>query len=244
MFDEEEYYETPSTSSMTLSSIFKKHRKIGQLRMASAEKQEALAAAAEEKKVAVAVNNDIEETAVLNTKLCWLNQSVATAVPLTEIAYDTMDFPVLSADNNKVITKMCPKVVNGFKCTDKGNCRYQHPPEEETKKIVSDMRQLKKRVVKDVLKVIEDGPVAESKPPPRSNNNNIRLCKFQEKCKFKDTTCKYIHTVDVAPCQFGVRCKLIVIDGDKVVSNNPKMKKKCGYLHPDESKDMYQTRHK
>ena len=56
MFDEEEYYETPSTSSMTLSSIFKKHRKIGQLRMASAEKQEALAAAAvEEKKVAVAV---------------------------------------------------------------------------------------------------------------------------------------------------------------------------------------------
>jgi hypothetical protein len=129
---------------------------------------------------------------------------------------------------------MCPKVINGFKCSDK-ECKYQHPPEEETKKIVSDMRQLKKRVVKDVLKVIEEDS---------TNKSRSRLCKFQEKCKFKDTTCKFIHTVDVAPCQFGAKCKMIVVDKDKGIGNNPKMKKKCGYLHPNESKDMYLTRHK
>ena len=238
MYEEEEEDYT-ITSSKTLSSIFKKHKKIGQLRMKEAEKaQETLTAAVEEKK-SIIINYDIEETATFNSKLCWLNQT--PTIPTTTVdllSYDNMDFPLLSADNNKLITKMCPKVVNGFKCSDK-ECKYQHPPEEETKKIVSDMRQLKKRVVKDVLKVIQDDGATEDKSKSRS-----RLCKFQEKCKFKDTTCKFIHTVDVASCQFGVKCKLIVIGNDKVVANNPRMKKKCGYLHTNESKDMYLTRHK
>ena len=225
--------QVPRTSSQSLLTIFKKHQRIGrvrELKLNNEKKEEVVSA------VTVAPT---EENTVFNSKLCWLNNTPAmtTASPSSVV---TLDFPELSAINNRIITKMCPKVNNGFKCHNV-NCNYQHPPAEETKKIVSDMRSLKKRVVKDVLKVMDT-------PPPsavRQTNGKSRLCKFQEKCKFK-ATCTYAHSTDeitVNPCQFGTRCKLIKNEGN-TVTNNVAMKKKCGFIHPKESKEMYLTRHK
>jgi len=228
--------QVPRTSSQSLSTIFKKHQRVGrvrELKLNNEKKEEVVAVSA--------VSIPTEEDTVFNSKLCWLNNTPAmsTASPSPVVAIPTLDFPELSATNNRIITKMCPKVNNGFKCHNV-NCNYQHPPVEETKKIVSDMRSLKKRVVKDVLKVMDTPPSAV-----RQTNGKSRLCKFQEKCKFK-ATCTYAHSTDeiaVNPCQFGTRCKLIKNEGNNV-TNNVAMKKKCGFIHPKESKEMYLTRHK
>lgn len=228
--------QAPKTSSKSLSSIFKKHQRVGRVRelKLNNDKKE------EESVIAVgSVAIPTEEDTVFNSKLCWLNNTPAMTTTATDVAIPTLDFPELSASNNRIITKMCPKVNNGFKCHSV-NCNYQHPPVEETKKIVSDMRSLKKRVVKDVLKVM-DTPTIAAKP----SNGKSKLCKFQDKCKFK-ATCTYAHSTDeiaVNPCQFGTKCKLIRMEGNTII-NNVAMKKKCGFIHPKESKDMYLTRHK
>ena len=230
--------QAPRTSSQSLSTIFKKHQRIGRVRELKLNT---------EKKEEVAVVAPIvpkEDDIVFNSKLCWLSNTppmATTATVVEQISVPDLDFPELSATNNRIITKMCPKVNNGFKCTSV-NCNYQHPAVEETKKIVSDMRSLKKRVVKDVLKVMDSSEKKGGPPPPPAKS---KLCKFQDKCKFK-ATCTYSHStaeISVNPCQFGTKCKLIKMEGN-VVMNNPDMKKKCGYIHPKESKEMYLTRHK
>lgn len=233
--------QAPRTSSKSLSSIFKKHQRIGRVRelKLNTEKKEEESATA-----MVAPIVPKEDDIVFNSKLCWLSNTptmATTAAVVEKISIPDLDFPALSATNNRIITKMCPKVNNGFKCHSV-NCNYQHPPVEETKKIVSDMRSLKKRVVKDVLKVMDTPPPTSAAKP---TNGKSRLCKFQEKCKFK-ATCTYAHSTDeiaVNPCQFGTRCKLIKNEGN-TVTNNVAMKKKCGFIHPKESKEMYLTRHK
>lgn len=186
--------------------------------------------------------NDIEDLAVFNSKLCWLSN---TPQPVSDASFALpadLDFPDLSAENNQLITKMCPKVNNGHLCSLK-DCKYQHPPKREVKKIVSDMRHLKKRIINDVLNVIETDEKKKS-PPPNPPRN--KPCKFQDKCKFKNTTCPYIHdNTEPGQCQFGVKCKLVITDDDKnVVGNNTKMKKKCTFIHPNESKEVYLTRQK
>jgi len=230
--------QVPRTSSKSLSSIFKKHQRVGrvrELKLNNDKKEE------EEAVIPIAISTTEEDT-VFNSKLCWLNNTPAMMTTATDVAIPTLDFPELSASNNRIITKMCPKVNNGFKCHNV-NCNYQHPPVEETKKIVSDMRSLKKRVVKDVLKVMDTPPTSTS--AGKQSNGKSKLCKFQDKCKFK-ATCTYAHSKDeitVNPCQFGAKCKLIKNEGNIVV-NNVAMKKKCGFIHPKESKEMYLTRHK
>jgi hypothetical protein len=228
--------QVPQTSSQSLSTIFKKHQRVGRVRELKLynDKKEEVSAV-----TVASVIIPTEEDTVFNSKLCWLNNTPAMSMATPTVVIPTLDFPELSATNNRIIMKMCPKVNNGFKCHNV-NCNYQHPPVEETKKIVSDMRSLKKRVVKDVLKVM-DTPTSAVK----QTNGKSKLCKFQDKCKFK-ATCSFAHStneITVNPCQFGVRCKLIKNEGNTVV-NNITMKKKCGFIHPKESKEMYLTRHK
>lgn len=223
----------PRTSSRPLSTIFKKHQRIGRIRELKLNKEETVATSS----VVAVASIPTEEDTVFNSKLCWLHNTPAMSMTsVAPVPIPTLDFPELSATNNRIITKMCPKVTNGFKCTSV-NCHYQHPPVEETKKIVSDMRSLKKRVVQDVLKVID------TSGKPMNTNGKSKMCKFQEKCKFK-ATCSYAHsTNEVNPCQFGIKCKLIRMEGN-IITNNTTMKKKCGFIHPKESKEMYLIRHK
>lgn len=200
----------------------------------------------EEKIEDKAIIGDIEDASVFNSKLCWLSNT-PQPVPDHSFNLPDLDFPDLSAENNQLITKMCPKVNNGHLCSLK-DCKYQHPPKKEVKKIVSDMRHLKKRIVSDVLDIIESDEKKSSSPSPKLLPQGVRNkpCKFQDKCKFKSTTCPYIHeNTEPGQCQFGAKCKLVVTDaGKNVIGNNSKMKKKCSFIHPNESKEVYLTRQK
>jgi hypothetical protein len=239
MIEEEEEITKPILKP--LGAIFKRnfrHLKVQNLDMSAT----ATPLKIEEKVEDKAISSDNGDASVFNSKLCWLSNT-PQAIPDPSFNLPDLDFPDLSAENNQLITKMCPKVNNGHLCSLK-DCKYQHPPKKEVRKIVSDMRHLKKRIVSDVLDIIEsDEKKSSPKLLPQARN---KPCKFQDKCKFKNTTCPYIHdNTEPGQCQFGVKCKLVVTDSEKnVVGNNTKMKKKCSFIHPNESKEVYLTRQK
>lgn len=239
----------------TLSSIFKKNQRIKVRELKLHEDAPAVPVVTH----IPLLEKPIEEVE-FNSKLSWLQPTTSAAeVPPGLLSLDFQnDYPVLSVSNNKIITKMCPKINDGFKCS-RVNCYYQHPPTEEVQKIVSDMRSLKKRVVKDVLKVIDTTTDKKESARPSSHDNNkprqslpqnnrttTRMCKFLDECKFKDTTCSYSHSVEelnIKSCQFGSKCKLVSKNPEGQFINT-NIKKKCGFIHPNESKDMYLTRQK
>jgi hypothetical protein len=132
------------------------------------------------------------------------------------------------------------------------------------------MRSLKKRVVKDVLKLItpdddedEKKTVSPSVPKPRENKSRgppvkkqdvkpkshsretkdkVKLCKFMQGCKFK-STCKFAHAENelvLSDCQFGSRCRFVKHVDGNYVNNNGK----CLFLHPKETKTMFMNRTK
>ena len=148
--------------------------------------------------------------------------------------------------------KVCPKIRDGHNCI-KEKCSYEHPKEKEVKEIVSNMRSLKRRVVKDVLKIITNSPSEEPQEsssssisiqfkPKQSVQGKTKLCKFMDKCKYKNK-CNYAHSESeliLNECQFGSRCRLVKNGDDGYVNNNGK----CSFLHPRETREMYFTRNK
>jgi hypothetical protein len=115
---------------------------------------------------------------------------------------------------------ICPKIRDGYNCS-KTKCSESHPDKNEVKKIVSDMRSLKKRVVKNILDIIKD---------PAKPVLNVKLCKFLNNCKYKNK-CNYAHSNDelvINECHFGNSCKM--------------NKGTCLFLHPNETRDMFFTR--
>ena len=241
----------------TLSSIFKKNQriKVRELKLSGSEDSQTVALAPLK-----TMENPLTETS-FNTKLSWLKAEESSKEPektqILSLNFQN-DYPVLSSANNKIITKMCPKIKDGFKCS-RTNCNYQHPQVEEVKKIVSDMRSLKKRVIKDVLKVIDTPDKKKKKSITHvtkpsfveegrrdDNNRQMKICRFQEKCKFKET-CSYAHSLEelnLKNCQYGSKCKLVSRNADNGQFINTNSKKKCGFIHPNESKDMFVARQK
>ena len=140
-------------------------------------------------------------------------------------------------------SKPCPKIKDGYHCT-KGKCDYQHPEKKEAQEIVSNMRSLKKRVVKDVLKVIDE-KVEKIKPVKKTETSSIqhektKFCKYLSNCKSK-SKCRYAHFQDelkINECQYGGRCKLV-----KRKSEGSGYEGKCSFIHPFETRDMYFIRH-
>ena len=257
-YDDARQQQQQNQPRRTLSSIFKKNQRIKVRELKLHEDAPAVAVVTH----IPLLEKPIEEVE-FNSKLSWLQPTTSSAEAPGLLSLDFQnDYPVLSVSNNKIITKMCPKINDGFKCS-RVNCYYQHPPTEEVQKIVSDMRSLKKRVVKDVLKVIDTttsekrenkesshpSSRGNNKPQQQNNNNHratTRMCKFLDKCKFKDTTCSYSHSVEelnIKSCQFGSKCKLVSKNPEGQFINT-NIKKKCGFIHPNESKDMYLTRQK
>lgn len=262
-FDDD--YETHFTDDVqthqgTLASIFKKNKRYAmreiKLNTKADEKPEVI-----EEPVVVKGEDELQ----FNSKLTWLT------APADEKKEDLTalfknEYPSLS-----LVNTTCPKIRDGFKCS-KPQCRFDHPEVEDVQKIVSDMRSLKKRVVKDVLKVIETNddnnshrvPLKERdnksrgkevrkketvkkedmkpKSKSRDNKDKVKLCKFLQGCKFK-STCKFAHAED----------ELVLSDcqfGNRcrfvkqVDGSYVNNNGKCLFLHPRETKVMYVNRTK
>ena len=187
-----------------------------------------------------------EDELLFNSKLTWLctddYDNVSTFIPTDNYA-DINDFPMLSIHITKKNQQqkkddfICPKIRDGYNCTRK-KCSETHPDKNEVKKIVSDMRSLKKRVVKNVLDIIKE-------PIPTTTTKSvskIKLCKFLNNCKYKNK-CKFAHSNDelvINNCRFDNSCKLIRFDDGKYTNNSNKGT--CLFLHPHESRDMFFTR--
>jgi hypothetical protein len=215
----------------TLSSIFRRNQRHFVLRdrLSKLNATTATAAPVKEEKDSQINNDDV----ILKSKLSWLTHNDADSRKERLSAAFTNDYPVLSAK------KPCPKIRDGFKCS-KIDCQFYHPENDEIKKIVSDMKSLKKRVVKDVLTIIHhDDSSSKTKKETKS-----KMCKFLEKCKFKTTTCKYAHSEEeliIGPCQFAAKCRFVKFsdkDGKYCNHNGGK----CLFLHPRETKSMFMVR--
>ena len=222
-----------------------------------------------------------EENLQFNSKLTWLatTPSIISEASKTSLSSEFIDdFPDLSRSvllvhnkpNQKKKTEtLCPKIKDGYHCTKEEKekkCLYQHPEKKEVEEIVSTMRSLKKRVVKDVLKIINDDAATggekkkmTSTPPMKagsgSNNKSrpkkpqhqqsqdkTKFCKFLTDCKYK-SKCNYAHTKDelkINDCQFGGRCKMVTKKSD----GSGEYEGKCSFIHPLETRDMYFIRHK
>jgi len=215
-----------------------------------------------------------EENLQFNSKLTWLKSTPS----ITEKTSDSLssefltDFPDLSRSvllvhgkkkSEKDYNTLCPKIKDGYHCTKEEKekkCAYQHPEKKEVEEIVSTMRSLKKRVVKDVLKIINEDTAGEKKkmtPTKSSGNNNksktrkpqhqqsqdkTKFCKFLTDCKYK-SKCNYAHTKEelkINDCQFGGRCKMATKKSD----GSGEYEGKCSFIHPLETRDMYFIRHK
>lgn len=248
------------THKGTLASIFKKNQRYVM-------REIKLNAKTEEKTTEVVEEPVVkcEEELQFNSKLTWLaTASDETKEDLTVSFIN--EYPSLS-----LVNTTCPKVRDGFKCS-KLQCRFDHPETEDVQKIVSNMRSLKKRVVKDVLKLITPDDDVEQKmppaisppPPPRENNKSrgngvkkqdvkpkshsretkdkVKLCKFMQGCKFK-STCKFAHSEN----------ELVLSDcqfGGRcrfvkhVNGTYVNNNGKCLFLHPKETKTMFMNRTK
>jgi len=157
------------THKGTLASIFKKNQRY-------AMREIKLNTKTDDKTIEVAEEPVVkgEEELQLNSKLTWL------ATPTEEKKEDLTtsfknEYPSLS-----LVNTTCPKIRDGFKCV-RSQCRFEHPNTEDVQKIVSTMRSLKKRVVKDVLKLIttdaddekkNDSPVVVVPRPQMKERDN------------------------------------------------------------------------
>ena len=178
-----------------------------------------------------------EDDIVLKSKLTWLQPALDKKEEQFNATF-TDDYPVLSMDDGK---RTCPKIRDGFKCT-KIKCRFYHPENDEIKKIVTDMKSLKRRVVKDVLKII-DSERPENVKREAVKNSKSRICKFGQKCKFKTTTCSYAHSegeMVIQDCQFNTKCRFVKFSDGKYIHHNGG---KCLFLHPNETKAMFLVRY-
>lgn len=254
--DYESYFaDEVQTHQGTLASIFKKNQRYVMREIKLNTKTE------EKTDISEIPPVKCEEEIQFNSKLTWLAApSLEKKEDLTSSFQD--EYPSLSLVNNTT----CPKIRDGFKCS-KTHCQFAHPEIEDVQKIVSTMRSLKKRVVKDVLKVITPDDEEKIKPSrggeqhatksrgreaknqdvkpkskPREMKDKSKLCKFMQGCKFK-STCKFAHTENelvLNDCQFGGRCRFVKNVDGKYMNNNGK----CLFLHPRETKTMYISRTK
>jgi len=278
-YDDEDNYVPVHKGS--LSSIFEKNRRqamkklypISFLSLSSSSSSSAVptpppAPVVKEKEIS-------EENLQFNSKLTWLTTTPSIISESSKISLSsefTDDFPDLSRSvllvhhKPKQIKKseiLCPKIKDGYHCTKEEKekkCLYQHPEKKEVDEIVSTMRSLKKRVVKDVLKIINEDAAGEKKkmtPTKSSGNNNksrtrkpqhqqsqdkTKFCKFLLDCKYK-SKCNYAHTKEelkINDCQFGGRCKMATKKSD----DSGEYEGKCSFIHPLETRDMYFIRHK
>ena len=254
--DDDDHEKTPIYKG-TLSSIFKKNKKfaIRELRLDNINKMTPAAVTPVINPVDVAAAAaEVETNNLFNSKLTWL---VGTP-PIKsnqEPKLCTDDYPDLSLctvyTKKKIVVdksnKPCPKIKDGYHCT-KENCDYQHPEKKEVQEIVSNMRSLKKRVVKDVLKVIDEKvertkPVvkkSESTGGHQQQHEKTKFCKYLANCKSK-SKCRYAHSQDelkINECQYAGRCKLA-----KRKSDGEGYEGKCSFIHPFETRDMYFIRH-
>jgi hypothetical protein len=210
------------THQGTLASIFKKNQRYVM-------REIKLNAKTEEKTTEVVDEPVVkcEEELQFNSKLTWLaTPSDDTKEDLTVSFIN--EYPSLS-----LVKTPCPKVRDGFKCS-KLQCRFDHPETEDVQKIVSNMRSLKKRVVKDVLKLItpddneeEDDKMATPTipPPPRDNNNNnnksrgakkqdVKPKSHSREIKDKVKLCKFMQG-----CKFKSTCKFAHTENELVLSD-------------------------
>lgn len=211
-----------------------------------------------------------EENVKFNSKLTWLTTtpSIISEASKTSLSTEfTDDFPDLSRSillvhgkkkSEKDYNTLCPKIKDGYHCTKEEKCLYQHPEKKEVAEIVSTMRSLKKRVVKDVLKIINEDAAGERKkmtptkssgtksrtrkPQHQQSQDKTKFCKFLTDCKYK-SKCNYAHTKEelkINDCQFGGRCKMATKKSD----GSGEYEGKCSFIHPLETRDMYFIRHK
>ena len=282
-FDDEDNYAPIHKGS--LSSIFEKNRRqaIKKLHaisfLPSSSSSSSSSSSVPPPQAPVMKEKEIsEENLQFNSKLTWLTTtpSIISETSKTSLSSEfTDDFPDLSRSvllvhgkkkSEKDYNTLCPKIKDGYHCTKEEKekkCLYQHPAKKEVKEIVSTMRSLKKRVVKDVLKIINEDAAGEKKkmtstPPMKAGSNNnksrtrkpqhqqpqdkTKFCKFLTDCKYK-SKCNYAHTKDelkINDCQFGGRCKMATKKSD----GSGEYEGKCSFIHPLETRDMYFIRHK
>lgn len=248
-FSDNEPDDTPVYKG-TLSSIFKKNKRyaIRELKLENMTVTTPTVVPTPED-IAAAVAQ-VETNNLFNSKLTWLVGTTTAPIKIDqELSMD--DYPDLSLSSvytKKKSTvdkssKPCPKIKDGYHCV-KEKCEYQHPEKKEVQEIVSNMRSLKKRVVKDVLKVIDEK--AEKKPTKKPENfqqqqhEKTKFCKYLANCKSK-SKCRYAHSQDelkINECQYAGRCKLV-----KRKSEGEGYEGKCSFIHPFETRDMYFIRH-
>ena len=240
----------------TLSSIFKRNQRYV-MREIKLNEDKSSVVVASSKEPTFEEKETKEANVLFNSKLKWLTSKSDDGITTDVLFGYENEYPTLSQSNNK---HLCPKIKDGYKCT-KAKCSYDHPQVEEVKQIVSNMRSLKKRVVKDVLKLIkhEDKNSSSSSPsssvtsvkiqvkpsnkaatnsthsaPVSSLQGKTKLCKFLNSCKFK-SNCRYAHSneeLKINDCQYGNRCKLVKKTDGVLVG-------KCAFIHPQETRDMY-----
>ena len=119
-------------------------------------------------------------------------------------------------------TKMCQSIVSGIECKFGDRCIFAHS---------SSQLSIRK----------------ERTEEQRTNLPKTKMCQSIVsgiQCKFGNKCC-FAHTIEelyVKECNFGDQCKLICMQGEKFYNANSG--KVCSFIHPSESKQIYEKRTK
>jgi hypothetical protein len=223
------------THKGTLASIFKKNQRYAMREIKLNPKTEEKTEVAEQPLV------KDEEEIQFNSKLTWLtipvDQKKEDLTPLFKNEY-----PSLS-----LVNTTCPKIRDGFKCS-KSQCRFDHPETEDVQKIVSTMRSLKKRVVKDVLKLITTDSeenhtpkvvVAPKHREPKSRGKDVKKYDGKKpdenkqdvkpKSKSRDNKDKVKLCKFLQGCKFKATCKFAHAE-DELVLNDCQFGSRCRFV--------------
>ena len=119
-------------------------------------------------------------------------------------------------------TKMCQSILSGVECKFGNRCSFAHSEsqlhvrEQRTEPKKTDLP--KTRMCQSIVSGAE--------------------CKFGNRCSFAHN----IEELHVRECNFGNQCKLVCQQGEKFYNANSN--KICTFIHPEESKQVYEKRTK